>query len=71
MNGELAPGTFRARNGDLIHCRDDFEGHSQIEVEHADGAMTWGDVTALRDAVRISDDPDLAPRHPRGVTALR
>lgn len=65
MNGTLAPGTFRARNGDLIHCRDDFEGHTQVEVEHDDGSVTWADLTALRGAVRLSDDPDWPQRPPQ------
>jgi hypothetical protein len=71
MNGELSPGTYRAKNGDLIHCRDDHEGHSQIEVEHGDGSTTRADLTALRDAVRVSDDPAWPVRHPRFVGVLR
>ena len=71
MNGELSPGTYRAKNGDLIHCRDDFEGHSQIQVEHSDGSTTLADLTAIRDAVRVSDDPDWPLRHPRFVGFLR
>jgi hypothetical protein len=71
MNGTLSPGTYRAKNGDLIHCRDDQRGVTQIEVEHDDGSMTWADVTALRDAVRVSDDPDWPLRHARLVGALR
>lgn len=70
MNGEVAPGTYRAKNGDLIHCHDDWEGHSQIEIEHRDGSLTSADVTALRDAVRVSDDPDWPLRHPRFVGVL-
>jgi len=71
MNGELSPGTYRAKNGDLIHCRDDSAGHSQVEVEHHDGSVTWRTVTALRDAIRISDDPDWPLRHPRFVEVVR
>ena len=71
MNGELSPGTYRAKNGDLIHCRDDFEGHSQIQVEHSDGSTTLADLTAIRDAVRVSDHPDWPLRHPRFVGFLR
>lgn len=71
MNGELAPGTYRARNGDLIHCRDDFEGHTQVEIEHHDGSLTWGDVTVLRDAVRVSNDPDRPLRNTRMVGIQR
>ncbi|TMC43925.1 MAG: hypothetical protein E6J23_09310 [Chloroflexi bacterium] len=71
MNGELSPGTYRARNGDLIHCRDDRGGHSEIEVEHRDGSMTGADLTALRDAVRVSDDPDWPLRHPRFIGVVR
>ena len=71
MNGELSPGTYRAKNGDLIHCRDDSEGRSQVEVEHDDGSVTWADMTALRDAVRISNDPDWPLSHPRFVGVLR
>jgi hypothetical protein len=70
MNGELVPGTYRAKNGDLIHCHDDFEGHTLVEVEHDDGSMTWADMTAIRDAVRVSDDPDWPQRHPRFVGTL-
>jgi hypothetical protein len=58
MNGELAPGTFRSRTGDLIHCREDFEGHTVVEIERLDGGTRSGDITALRGAVRLSDDPD-------------
>ena len=47
MNGELSPGTYRAKNGDLIHCRDDAVGRSQVEVEHHDGSVTWADATAV------------------------
>ena len=65
MNGELAPGTYRARNGDLIHCRDDYEGHTVVETEDRDGTLTWADQTALRGAVRISDDPDWPLRNTR------
>ncbi|TMG56858.1 MAG: hypothetical protein E6H84_02350 [Chloroflexi bacterium] len=71
MNGELAPGTYRAKNGDLIHCRDDFEGHTAVEVEHDDGSSTEADMSILRGAVRISDDPDRPARHPRFVGLLR
>ena len=71
MNGELSPGTYRAKNGELIHCRDDRRGHSQIEVEHDDGSLTWADMTVLRDAVRVSDDPDWPLRHPRLFSVLR
>jgi hypothetical protein len=71
MNGELSPGTYRAKNGDLIHCRDDSSGRSQVEVEHHDGTMTWADLTVLRDAVRVSDDPDWPLRHRRFVGVLR
>ena len=71
MNGELSPGTYRAKNGDLIHCRDDSAGHSQVELEHHDGSVTWADVTALRDAIRVSDDPDWPLRHPRFVGVVR
>lgn len=72
MNGELSPGTYRAKNGELVHCRDDFRGHSQIEIEHDDGSMTSADVTALRDAVRVSDDPDwpLRPTRLFGVVRI-
>jgi hypothetical protein len=71
MNGELTPGTYRAKNGDLIHCRDDFEGHTQVEVENDDGSMSVADVTLLRGAVRLSDDPEWPARHPRFVALLR
>ncbi|HVD31556.1 MAG TPA: hypothetical protein VNE19_07575 [Methylomirabilota bacterium] len=71
MNGQLSPGTYRAKNGDLIHCRDDLNGRSQVEVEHGDGSMTWADMTAVRDAVRVSDDPDWPLRHSRIVGVLR
>ena len=71
MNGELSAGTYRARNGELIHCRDDLRGRSQIEVEHDDGSMTWADITVLRGAVRVSDDPDWPLRHTRFVGVLR
>jgi hypothetical protein len=71
MNGQLEPGTFRTRNGDLIHCRDDFEGHTDIEVEHDDGSLTPADLTALRGAVRVSDDPSWPQRHPRFVGMQR
>jgi hypothetical protein len=71
MNGRLSPGTFRAKNGDLIHCRDDVKGQSQIDVEQDDGSMIWADMTVLRDAVRISDDPDWPLRQPRFVTVLQ
>jgi hypothetical protein len=71
MNGELAPGTYRAKNGDLIHCRDDAKGHAQIEIEHDDGSLEWADLTAIRDAVRVSDDPDWPLRHPRFVGIAR
>jgi hypothetical protein len=71
MNGELSQGTYRAKNGDLIHCRDDSEGRSQVEIEHHDGSVTWADVTALRHAVRVSDDPDWPLRHPRFVGEVR
>jgi len=71
MNGELAPGTFRAKNGDLIHCRSDLHGHTQVDVEHDDGSVTGADVTILSDAIRVSDDPDWPLRHPRFVGALR
>jgi hypothetical protein len=70
MNGELAPGTYRARNGDLIHCRDDFEGHTQVEVEHDDGSITPADVTAVRGAVRVSDDPEWPLSRPRFIGVL-
>ena len=70
MNGELAPGTYRARNGDLIHCRDDFEGHTQVEVEHDDGSITPADVTAVRGAVRVSDDPEWPLSHRRFIGVL-
>lgn len=71
MNGELSPGTYRAKTGDLIHRRDGSEGRSQVEVERHDGSVTWADMTALRDAVRVSDDPDWPLRHPRFVGILR
>jgi hypothetical protein len=71
MNGALSPGTYRAKNGDLIHCRDDEKGHGQIEVEHHDGSMTWADMTVLRDAVRVSDDPDWPLRDVRSIGVLR
>ena len=71
MNGELLPGTYRAKNGDLIHCRDDFEGHTQVEVEHDDGSSTPADMTVLRGAVRLSDDPERPQRHPRFVGLVR
>ena len=71
MNGEFSPGTYRAKNGDLIHCHDDFEGRSQIQVEHGNGSTTWADLTALRDAVRVSDDPDWPLRHPRLIGVIR
>jgi hypothetical protein len=71
MNGELSPGTYRAKNGALIHCRDDFTGHTQVEVEHADGSTTAADITALLDAVRVSDDPDWPLRHPRFEGVIR
>ena len=70
MNGELSPGTYRAKNGDLVHCRDDQRGHSQIEVEHDDGSMTWADITVLRGAVRVSDDPDWPLRQARSLAVL-
>ena len=36
MNGELAPGTYRAKNGDLIHCR--------VPTDHliVAGVSNWG-----------------------------
>jgi hypothetical protein len=71
MNGELAPGTYRARNGDLIHCRDDFEGHSAVEIEHHDGSLTRADITVLREAVRVSDDPDWPLGSTRMIGILR
>jgi hypothetical protein len=71
MNGELAPGTYRAKNGDLIHCRDDFEGHSAVEIEHHDGSLTRADVTVLREAVRVSDDPDWPLGNTRMIGILR
>lgn len=71
MNGELSPGTYRAKNGDLIHCHDDVHGRTQVEIEHSDGSLTWADVTALRDAVRVSNDPDWPLRHPRFVGVVR
>ncbi|HEV8535547.1 MAG TPA: hypothetical protein VGR87_07495 [Candidatus Limnocylindria bacterium] len=71
MNGELAPGTYRVKNGDLIHCRDDSEGQTLVEVEHDDGSLIWADVTVVRDAVRVSDDPDWPLRHQRFVGLLR
>jgi hypothetical protein len=71
VNGELARGAYRAKNGDLIHCRDDLRGHSQIEVEHHDGSIGWADAAILRDAVRVSDDPDWPLRRPRFVGILR
>ena len=71
MNGELAPGTYRAKNGDFIHCHDDYEGHSQIDVEHGEGSRTSVDMTVLRDAVRVSDDPEWPLAHPRFVGVMR
>jgi hypothetical protein len=72
MNGELAPGTYRAKNGDLIHCREDLRGQTEVEVERDDGSIVSADVTAVRDAVRVSDDPDWPLPHPRfvGLTSL-
>jgi len=71
MNGELSPGTYRAKNGDLIHCRDDSVGRTQVEVEHHDGSVTWADATAVRGAIRVSDDPDWPLRHPRFTGVIR
>jgi hypothetical protein len=71
MNGALSPGTYRAKNGDLIHCRDDVRGQVEVEVEHDDGSMTWADMTVLRDAVRVSDDPDWPLRDVRSIGVLR
>jgi hypothetical protein len=71
MNGELSPGTYRAKSGELIHCRDDQRGHSQIEIERDDGSMASVDPTVLRDAIRVSDDPDWPARHPRFFGVLR
>jgi hypothetical protein len=67
MNGELAPGTYRAKNGDLIHCREDLRGQTEVEVERDDGSIVPADVMAVRDAVRVSDDPDWPLPHPRLV----
>ena len=69
MNGELEPGTFRARAGALIHCREDFEGHTVVEIEDADGTR-WGDLASLRGAVRLSDDPDWPSTTPRFIGTL-
>ncbi len=63
------PGTYRARNGDLIHC-DDVQGRALVDVEHPDGSLTWADVTVLREAVRVSDDPDWPLRRPRFIGVL-
>jgi len=70
MNGELEPGTFRARTGALIHCREDFEGHTVVEIEDADGRTRWGDLASLRGAVRLSDDPDWPSTTPRFIGTL-
>jgi hypothetical protein len=71
MNGELAPGTYRAANGDLIHCHDDLKGHAEIEIEHGDGSLSRGDVSVLRGAVRVSDDPLWPARPSRLVGIMR
>jgi hypothetical protein len=65
MNGELAPGTYRAKNGDLIHCREDLRGQTEVAVEREDGSVVWADAAAVRDAVRVSDDPDWPLPHRR------
>jgi hypothetical protein len=70
VNGELSPGTYRAKNGDLIHCRDDHRGHSEIEIERSDGSVASVDAAVLRDAVRVSDDPDWPVRHARFLGVL-
>jgi L-alanine-DL-glutamate epimerase-like enolase superfamily enzyme len=70
MNGELAPGTYRSRTGALIHCREDYEGHTVVEIEDQEGHTSWGDVTSLRGAVRLSDDPDWPISSPRVVGTL-
>jgi len=70
MNGELEPGTFRSGSGDLIHCREDYEGHTVVEIERVDGSHSWGDITSLRGAVRLSDDPDWPSISPRFIGTL-
>lgn len=71
MKRKISPGTYRAKNGDLIHFRDDLQGHIQVDVEHDDGSLTIGDLTVLSGAVRVSDDPDSPVRHPRFVSLLQ
>jgi hypothetical protein len=70
MNGELVPGTFRSRDGELIHCREDYGGQTVVEIERHDGTTCSGDITWLRGAVRLSDDPDWPSAMPRLIGTL-
>ena len=44
---------------------------SKYKVEHHDGSVTWADATAVRGAIRVSDDPDWPLRHPRFTGVIR
>jgi len=50
-------GTYRTRDGWLIHARRGRDGLPIIEIEREDGVMVAASELALVDAVKLSDDP--------------
>ena len=59
----LEPGTYRANDGTLIHCRQGADG--SLRFDHDDG--TRAAIGEL--AVKLSDDPDW-PDAPRATDVL-
>ena len=70
MNGRVVPGTNRGRQRRSHPLARRRFGPHPVAVEHPEASLTWADVTVLREAVRVADDPDWPLRHGRFVGVL-